>query len=112
MGELEQLDVYRSCTPVVNTRYEIGGVRTVTEAIVDAIAEAEGIDATDLPPLYDAIDLDTVTQLFERRDGTAGGETVLSFAFGRWNVFVRADGRICVCDSTRRTDPEPVFVDG
>jgi len=100
--------LYRSCTPVVDTWYKNDGSRTITEAIVDALAEAEGGDAVDVPPLYETIDLDYLSRLFEGYDGT-DEDPVVSFSHENWNVFVRADGRIRVCDATRATDPEPVF---
>jgi hypothetical protein len=112
MEKSRQLDVHSSCTPAAEVRYETGSEWAVAERVVDAVAEAKGVGITELPPLYDAIDPDALTQLVERQDGTAGGDTVVSFTFGRWNVFVRADGWIRVCDSTRRADPRPVFADG
>ena len=42
-------------------------------------------------------------------EGAADAERLLSFTFDRWNVFVRADGRIRVCDGGKHVDPAPVF---
>ena len=100
--------LYRSCTPVVDTWYKNDDSRTITEAIVGAIAEAEGGEATEISPLYGTIDLDNLSRLFEGYDGT-DEDSLISFSHENWNVFVRADGRIRVCDATRATDPEPVF---
>jgi hypothetical protein len=104
-----QLTVYRGCTPVVDARYEGGDERSPTEAIVLALAEAAGVDPTDLPPLYEAIDTVAIDNLFDRHGGAGDAEAILSFRVDTWNVFVRGDGRIRVCDGTRPTDPEPVF---
>lgn len=104
-----KLTLYRGCTPVVDTRYEKDSGKSPAETIIDALAAAEGVDATDLPPLYETIDPDALDQLFEDHEGAAGAEATLSFRFDTWNVFVRADGRIRVCDATRRTEPAPVF---
>lgn len=105
----EQLTVYRGCTPVVDAQYETDSEKTPVEAIINALATAEGVAVNELPPLYDTIDPDALNQLFQSHDGRTDAETVLSFTVGKWNVFVRADGRIRVCDGTRPTDPEPVF---
>lgn len=78
-------------------------------AVVDAVAEAEGVDPTALSSLYDSVDLDALSKLFEHHTGDANDESVFSFRIGTWNVFVRGDGRIRVCDATRPTAPQPVF---
>lgn len=109
MGQNGKLNIYRSCTPVVDAVYERDSERTITETLVYALAEAEGVDAMDLPSIYDAIDLDAIANLFAEHDGAADAHALLTFTFGIWNVFVRADGRIRVCDGTQDTSPEPVF---
>lgn len=101
------LTVYRSCVPVVDTWLKPG--QSITEALINALVEIEGVSQTDLPPLYEAIDPDILTKLFERHDDGTNADTVLSFTYGTWNIFVRADGMIRVCDGTRSTDPTPVF---
>lgn len=77
--------------------------------IIDAIATAKGVHATDLPPLFEIVDPDSIDSLFSNHNGTADAEAMLSFSYDTWNVFVKADGRIRVCDATQPTDPEPVF---
>jgi len=101
--------VYRSCVPVVDSRYDADEQQPLADVLVETIAGAAKTDPTELPPLYDAVDLDALTRLFERHDGSAESNAMLSFTFETWNVFVRADGRIRVCDATRHVDPEPVF---
>lgn len=103
------LNVYHRCTPVVDAEYDSESDRTPTEVVVEALAEAAGIDPLDLPPLYEIVDLESLNQLFGAHGGVAGSNTLLSFQFETWNVFIRSDGRIRVCDSTRLTDPKPVF---
>lgn len=109
MPSTRQLRLYRCCTPVVDAQYDGDGEETILGVLVEALAEAEGIEATDLPPLYGTVDLDALAQLFENHDGRDATERVFSFTFDHWNVFVHADGRIRVCDSSRFTDPVPVF---
>lgn len=107
-----QLALYRSCTPVVDTHYKRGSDRTLLETLVGALAEAEGVDATELPPLQEAIDVDALVQLFERHEGETGMEAIVGFEYEGWNVFVRADGRISVCDAAETVEPTPVFERG
>lgn len=105
----EQLAVYRSCLPVVDAYYEHDSYKTPVETIIEALAEAQGVEPDELPPLYDTIDTDALNQLFQTPSGTTDGVKLLSFTVDTWNVFVREDGRIRVCDATKHTAPEPVF---
>jgi hypothetical protein len=106
--ETRSMNVYRGCTPVVDARYEPDDESSPAEVIIEALAEAAGDDPVDLPPLYEFVDADALNALFNH-EGAGDAETLLSFRVEMWNVFVRADGRIRVCDATRPTDPEPVF---
>jgi hypothetical protein len=108
MKEQGQLLVYRGCRPVVDAEYDFRSDSSVTEAIIWALADAVGVDPTALPPLFDHVDPDALNALFSRR-GSDAGDTILSFQVDTWNVFVRSDGRIRVCDGTQLTAPEPVF---
>lgn len=103
------MTVYRNCTPVADAWYDTDGEETLVVALADALAEAEGVETDDLPPLYESIDIDAIVALFERHDGPSDPQAVLSFRVDHWNVFVRADGRIRVCDGTRPTAPRPAF---
>lgn len=109
MGSQGQLTVYRDSAPVVDVRYETDEDTTLVETLVTALAEAEGVDVTALPSLYAAVDLDHLTQLFKMEDGVADATSVLAFEFRQWDVFVRGDGHIRVCDQTRPTEVVPVF---
>lgn len=107
--ESGQLTVYRGCTPVVDARYGNDSDRSPAEAIVDALAAAADVDPLDLPPLYDFVDPDSLDHLFDGHGGARDAEAILTFRVDTWNVFIRADGRIRVCDGTRPTEPAPVF---
>lgn len=109
MGQQAKLSLYRECRPVVDAQCELGDGASVTAAIATALADAVGIDPLDLPPLHDYVNTDLVDAMVGRTGRRAGNETVLSFQVDTWNVFVRSDGRIRVCDGTQETDPEPVF---
>lgn len=101
--------LYRGCAPVVDTRFEVGRDGDLVQALADAVAEAEGIDVIRLPPLYEAVDVDALVQLIERSHAGGRADRLVEFAVDNWVVFVRADGRVRVCDATRPTRPEPVF---
>ncbi len=78
-------------------------------AVIDAVAEAADTDPTELPPLYESVDPDALDALFGRDGGRGDAALSLSFTVDSWNVFVRADGKVRVCDDTQPTDPEPAF---
>lgn len=101
--------VYRSCAPVVDARYDQETDESIVFALVNALAEAQEVDPTDLPPLYDVIDPDALTNLLDRHGKEVDLNIVIGFRLGTWKVFVRADGRIRICDGTQVTDPAPVF---
>ncbi|GAB6860017.1 HalOD1 output domain-containing protein [Haloplanus litoreus] len=101
--------IYRGCTPVIDSRYEGDGARTPAEAVVEAVAAAADVDPLELPPLHEYVDPDALNELFQQHERSGEADTVLSFRIDHWNVFVRADGRIRVCDGTQATDPTPVF---
>jgi len=101
--------IYRSCTPVVDAQYGSESDRSPAGVIVDTLAKAAEVDPLELPPLYEFVDADALNSLFGKHDGTKNADAVLSFRIENWNVFVRADGRIRICDSTQPTDPEPIF---
>jgi len=103
------MTLYRGCTPVVDTQYRKDGSETPAKVIIDAVAEAANVEPVELPPLYEFIDPDSLNTLFQQHEGAVDSEAVLSFRIDHWNVFVRADGRIRVCDSTQPTEPQPVF---
>ena len=104
-----QLALYRSCSLVSETTYQREGERTLTQALVDAVAEAEGVAPTELSPLYESIDLDALTKLLAKPSESANEELILGLRMNRWNVFVSSDGRIRVCDATEETSMEPIF---
>ena len=109
MGHPTKLSLYRECRQVVDAQYEPRDGTSAVAAIVAALADAAGSDPLDLPPLHDYVDTDTVDAMFDRAGRRVGNEAVLSFQVDTWNVFVRSDGRIRVCDATRQIDPEPIF---
>lgn len=112
MKRAPELALYRSCSVVSETFYEREGERTLTEALVDAVAEAEGVAPIELSSLYGSIDLDALTTLLSNSSEAVDDELLLGLRMDRWNVFVSSDGRIRVCDATEETRSlEPIFDD-
>lgn len=70
---------------------------TVSDLVVEAVAEADGIDPIELtPPLYEVIDPDALDQLFSpsSADGRLGGR--VTFFYNGYEVVVGGDGYVCV----------------
>ncbi|UTF54005.1 HalOD1 output domain-containing protein [Natronosalvus rutilus] len=68
---------------------------TPAQAIIDAVAAADGCDPLSLPPLFDAIDPDALNGLVAQpRSGPERRSWALSFEYGGWLVTVDADRRI------------------
>ncbi|MFC7232298.1 HalOD1 output domain-containing protein [Saliphagus sp. GCM10025308] len=68
---------------------------TPAQAIIDAVAAADGREPLSLPPLFDAIDPDALNRLVvQPRSGSIRRSWALSFEYGGWLVTVDADHRI------------------
>lgn len=82
----------------------------LTEAVIEAIAAAAEAEPTDLSPMYEAIDGDALEQLFGHRTDDAGSPgNVRGLTVDGWNVFVRGDGHIRVCDPSGLANLSPIF---
>ncbi|MEZ3166044.1 HalOD1 output domain-containing protein [Halorubrum ejinorense] len=109
MARRPELEIYRSCSVVGDATFEGDTGRTLTEAFVGAIADAEGIAPTDVPPLYGSVDFDALARLVETTGETADSDLLIAFRIDRWNVFVNGEGLIRVCDATIEIEPEAIF---
>lgn len=103
------LTIYRGCTPVIDAEYGPGSDSSATQAVLWALADAIGVDPVELPPIGECVDLNALDALFNQDDRATDRDKILSFQVDTWNVFVRSDGRIRICDATKPTHPEPVF---
>lgn len=76
----------------------------ISQAVVEAVAEAEGVDPTELTPLYAAIDPDALESLFEpslpSTDGRVVGE--IRFPYHGYEVRVTASGWVHLADGQGR----------
>lgn len=74
-----------------------------SRAVVSAIAEADGVDETELPPLFHAVDPDALDALFRpgRREATESrGSGTVTFGYHGYEVSVSADGTVQVEEKT------------
>lgn len=69
-------------------------ITPLSMAVIDAIADREGVDPVDLePPLYDVIDLDALDSLVR---GPAQSTIEITFQYGEYDVRVTNHGDIDV----------------
>lgn len=69
----------------------------VTEVIVDAVADAEGVSPLELePPLYAAVDPDALEQFVASVRGPNAGEVEVSFEYAGHDVTVTGAGDVRV----------------
>lgn len=93
------------CPPLYESEYRPEGDRPPVSVVLEAISHVTENDELDLPPLYDVIDTEGINRIFHHADD----QTVLSFSYDDFNVFLRGDGRIRVCDAADKVDVAPVF---
>jgi hypothetical protein len=78
---------------VAQTRYERERDGELGSTIVLAIVEAEGVGPTELPPLYEVVDVDALEQLlFGSPHGTGGKGSDGTVRFQYVDYLVRVDG--------------------
>lgn len=78
-----------------------------SQAIIEAIARAEGVDVTDVEPpeydpLYAVVDPEALDELFERSQPPEVARVVLEYE--GYGVVVHADGRVDVCEDPSALD--------
>jgi hypothetical protein len=69
----------------------VGEKDTPVAAVVEAVAEREGVDPTDLPPIQDAIDHEILERLLDTVDDP---HRHVRFEYCEYTITVRADGSI------------------
>ena len=67
----------------------------MTDTVIDAVADANGVDPTELEPLYDTIDPEALDALFK-----PGVDGMITFTYEGHDVVVRGDANPEV-DGTR-----------
>jgi len=71
---------------------------SLTETIVLALSDVTGLDPLELPPLYDAVDVDALEQLFDR-----GGDVEVQFVVADCEVTVRGRDDVTVTPTSGRS---------
>jgi hypothetical protein len=71
--------------------------RSVSRAVIDAVAAVEGTPPTELPPLYDVVDPDALDKVFA---GKASLGKVM-FNYNSYEITVEADGYVAIEDHTQ-----------
>lgn len=104
-----QLSLHCECTPVLDTAVSAADGASLLTAVIEAVAAAEDADPTELPPIATSVDLEAAEQLLAVSSSDGPSDAVVGVAVRDWNVFIRDDGRIRVCDPAGRSDPSPVF---
>lgn len=97
------------CTPVAEVEYEAEDHQSPSMAVVEAVAAAEGVPPTEIEPVSRAVDPEAVDRLFDGDRPAAERARTLAFATDDWNVFVRGDGAIRVCDPDGDSPAGPAF---
>jgi len=69
---------------------------SLTVAIVSAVAESKGVAPVDLPPLYNAIDVDALSALFAPTSSEDRDSGQASFEYAGRAIDVNADGTVAV----------------
>ena len=105
----DQLAVSFECTPVGSAIYEADSTRQPAEVIAEAVADAEGVDPTELSPLYESIEPDALNRLFGQNGHQSNPDKAFCFTYEGWNVFVRGDGRIIVGDPDNLSKPTSLW---
>lgn len=72
---------------------------SVCEAVVLAVAEAEGVEPEVLrPSLYEVIDPDALEQLYGDSQRTITADLSVTFGYGDWSVHVHSNGAVSVIE--------------
>lgn len=69
----------------------------VSVDVLTAVADLEGVNPADLPPLRDVVDVDAIDALFDSRDDAASrGPGYVSFRYEGYSITIYHDGEFVV----------------
>lgn len=75
--------------------------RSVSMAVVDAVAEAKDVSSTEVqPPLHRVVDADALNQLFRSEQVLSSGAPRVSFTYAGYEVTVRGRDEVVVRPET------------
>lgn len=80
--------------PIVHTsvEWEQDTENTPVYAVVSAVAEVEDTDPVDLPPLYNAIDPESLNSLFTSQSNPVAEQ--ITFQYAGYSIVVRGSGEV------------------
>jgi hypothetical protein len=84
----------------------IAADESVTETVVEAVAEQTGRDPFDLPPLYEAVDTDALNRLVGGTRADRGSNLTVTFTVAGCRVRVTGTGEVRV-ERGREDFPSP-----
>lgn len=82
-----------STTDTVRT---ISSAESASEAVIEAVADAKGVDPLDLEPMYDTIDPDALDSIFRDSPGAGTASVEIRFEMAGCTVVVREMGEVVV----------------
>lgn len=89
----------------------VDGETTVSETVIEAVADAANVDTTALPPLYYYVDPDALDKLFGRRR-TESPAIATEFVYAGYEVRVTGgDGVTVTVEERSKRGPEAAGVD-
>ena len=82
----------------VSDTYQAAPSQSLTEAVIEAVASASGLDALEVAnefgPLYDAIDPSALDSLFQSSGGSNRSVGSVTFEYADYRVTVDQTGRV------------------
>ena len=88
--------IFQYHTPVLHYQYDDEADDSPQSAVTYAVAEAADVSPYDLPPIFEFVDPDAIDSLVHQDRGSHDEDTLLSFTFAEWTVFVKGNGHIRV----------------
>lgn len=67
-----------------------------TTAVIETVEEHSGVDATELPPLSDSVDPDSLNNLVTSPSGSQDDVLTVTFTYAGYRVAVHSDGLVGV----------------
>lgn len=95
---VHNLDMAMKTGTLDDTKKIDTGDEAVSQQVIEAVADAKGVDPLDLPPLYDSIDPDALDALFSHADSSSS-ITELSLQIAGCEVLVRGNGEVTITDT-------------
>ena len=96
-------DTKRSTNATTRTEavHDFRDGNSLSHAIATAVADTEGTDPLDLPPLYEWIDVDALAMVLNgAHERHSDGTIEVKFTYAGYHVTARGDGRLVLAPET------------